>query len=450
MKRDLSKIAFYSVIIIALIVAIYGYGIYSGRYRTHGFTAIRAIRNFITTDGPTFFKIRPVDSIQIARHKGSGVTINKLPANDKSLVLLSGFIDNNNEIRLIRRDGSVIHKWPVSYTKLFKDTSYLHDPPQSDWNTNLHGVVALPDGSVVFDIADVGVVKMDRFNKVAWTIHRSTHHSVERAEGGGFWICCRHYYPKGSPSPFPPFVTPYRADTIIKVSDDGKIIKEISIPKLFYDNGLWGLLTSTGEHTPGGLFWEEEIIHLNKVVELTSDIAKKYPMFQAGDLMLSLRDYNMLVVFSPKTGKIKWWKIGPYIRQHDPEFTKEGTIILFNNNVYPNYVKKNAFAKEPLSPLDNKSNILSINPKTGESKIIYGGKPNQDLFSLTMGKVDETSDGGLLITEAEGGRVLQTNANGEIIWEYVNRYDENHVAHITEARIYPSDYFSVQEWQQKN
>jgi hypothetical protein len=51
-----------------------------------------------------------------------------------------------------------------------------------------------------------------------------------------------------------------------------------------------------------------------------------------------------------------------------------------------------------------------------------------------------------LITEFEGGRVFETNRHSEIIWEYVNRYDEETVAEITEARVYPESYFDVSDW----
>jgi hypothetical protein len=60
--------------------------------------------------------------------------------------------------------------------------------------------------------------------------------------------------------------------------------------------------------------------------------------------------------------------------------------------------------------------------------------------------VDLTPAGGLLITEAQGGRVRETDANQKLVWEYVNRYDDNRVAELGEARLYPSSYFTVKDW----
>jgi len=391
-------------------------------------------------------KIEPTHFLQPSRYPGSGVTTNKFLSNDRSFVLLAGFFEGNNQIRLVRRDGSVVAKWPLKFSEIFKDTSHIHLPPQTDWNIDVHGALVLPDGSVVFNFEYGGLVKIDRFNQVVWTLPRETHHSVETAKDGGFWVCARRFHPQGSRSAFEPFQTPYNEDTILKVSEDGKVVREISVPKLFYDNGLESLLTSTGDYFLKEMAWDGEIVHLNKVGELSPNLAGKFPMFQAGDLIISLRKYNLLAVLSPKTRRIKWWRIGPWVRQHDPEFTKSGTIIIFDNNAYRTAFGGELSQDKSLLSIPRASKILSFNPNTGEIQNIYGQRKGQELLSVLRGKVQATPDNGLLITEFEGGRVFQTDAQGQIVWQYINRYDEDHVAEITEARLYPADYFTVKDW----
>ena len=54
---------------------------------------------------PVIARTRPLWHLQPARYDGTGVTINHTRDDDR--VLLAGFFERGNEIRLIRRDGSI-------------------------------------------------------------------------------------------------------------------------------------------------------------------------------------------------------------------------------------------------------------------------------------------------------------------------------------------------------
>ena len=422
MKRfETSKILFYISCFAWVLALTFLFGLYSGYHKTDVFKVVESLKNNVkhslkafTGQFSTLTKTHPSHSLQPARYKGAGVTINDAAADNRDFIFMTGFFDGGIELRLIRRDGSLVNKWPAHYSEIFTDTSYTKVAPMTDWNVDIHGALALPDGSVVFNFEYFGLVKMDQFGKVIWKVSRETHHSVELAEDGGFWAPGRRQIPKGVDSPFPPFEPPFSEDTIMKISPDGEILTELSAPKLFYDNGLETLLTATGDRIEAGMQWDEELLHLNKVVELSSDIADKFPMFEAGDLALSLRKLNMIMVISPKTGEVKWWRIGPWVRQHDPEFNSDGSIVVFNNNTYRTAFGGKDLDKSLLS-IPRVSNILALNPMTGAYRIIYGEKKDQEILSVLRGKVELTKKGGLLITEFEGGRVFETDNKGKII-----------------------------------
>ena len=78
--------------------------------------------------------------------------------------------------------------------------------------------------------------------------------------------------------------------------------------------------------------------------------------------------------------------------------------------------------------------------------MLYGNAQGQKLLSVIKGKVDVTAGGGLLITEAQAGRVREVSASGALLWEYINRLDEDEVAELGEARVYAPDYFTVTDW----
>ena len=450
-RFDFSKIVFYATCVTGVLGLSFAFGLYSGANQTVVYDVLAGLKakiedslNITKEEAPTLAKIHPKNFLQPARYQGHGVTVNKVVEPVENFVLLSGFFGDSNEIRLIRRDGSVIARWPAQFSAIFEDTSHLIVAPTTDWNVDIHGALARPDGSVVFNFEYYGLVKLDRCGDVVWTVPRETHHSVEVAEGGGYWVPARRRYGEGSRSPYPPFTPPFMEDTVVKISEQGEVVAEISVPKLFYDSGLETLLTATGKNFVARKHPDFEIVHLNKITELPSALAVHFPNFRAGDLALSLRQRNLIMVIDPNTRKIKWWKVGPWVRQHDPEFSPRGTIVVFNNNAYKiAYGDGPEISSPTMAPV---SNVIEIDPRSGRHRAIFGGKPGQEMLSVIRGKMDLTPKGGLLITEFEGGRVFETNSEGDVVWEYINRYSAAEVAEITEARIYPASYFTVSDW----
>jgi hypothetical protein len=449
---DISKALFLTVLIILVLGGIFYFGLYSGANKTIIYKSINSfteniVNSFklVSKESATVAKTHPDHFVQPARYEGDGVTINQVGSDNDDLIFMSGFFERGNQLRLIKRDGAVVAKWPVNFYDIFKSTKHIKDPPATNWNTDTHGALMLPDGSVLFNFEYCGLVKLDRCGNVVWKLERETHHSVERAEKGGYWIPSRRHHLKENKTPFPPFDTPFKEDTILHISEEGKILKEISVPEIFYQNGLEALVTASGHWFELTINWDREIVHLNKIAELSSEMAKNFPMFNAGDLALSIRESNLIMVIDPNTLKMKWWRIGPWIRQHDPEFKAEGTIVIFNNGCYRTVY---GYSGVDQSPLDapRVSNIMEINPVTDEFHIVYGGKAGQKMLSVIRGKHELTEKGGWFITEFEGGRVFETDKDGNIVWEYINRYDEDEVAEISEARVYPKSYFTVTDW----
>lgn len=433
------------------LAAAFGYGLYSGATQGPAFTAVMS---FLDTarraldEVPNLAGTEPADFLQPARQPGEGVTINA--RDDGRLIAIAGFFDGQNGVRLMRRDGTVVASWILQFSRDFPDTAYLEDrAPQTDWNVDLHGLVVNPDGSVVVNYEYAGLIKLDRCGRTEWTLDHATHHSVERAEGGGYWVPgLRLLHPGRMEDTFPPFTemkgVPYILDDLIlKVSEDGEITQAKSVPRILYDNGMETVLTANGMSFFATGRWNDEIVHMNKIAELPAALAAAFPQFAPGDLLLSLREQNMLLVVSPGDWRVKWRQIGPWRRQHDPEFMTDGTITLFNNNAY-----RTLLGERDTSPADGPfvTEIGRVDPKTGTYAPAWGNRPGQEMLSVIRGKQEPQADGGFLVTEFEAGRAFETDAAGRIVWEYINRYDATRVAEITEARSYPASYFTVTDW----
>ena len=443
LKRNISKLVFVSSVAILLGGLAFGFGIYSGAKRNVIFDLVRTVYMDVRVVYRTLKSLgEPTGYLQPSRKPGTGVTINER-ANDGRLVLLSGFFDGGNELRLIRRDGSPVARWPVRFSEHFPDTSHVERPPATDHDIKLHGALIHPDGSVVFNYEYGGTVKLSRCGETVWTLAHMTHHSVETAEAGGYWIAGRRTLSGSAAKGFPPFPDQtYSEDLILNVTEDGAIARQVSIPRILYDNGLEPIMTATGHFFHRG--WSnDELTHLNKIGELPSALADAFKGFEAGDLVVSLRHRNLVLVVDPDDWRVKWHQTGPWRRQHDPEFNPDGTISVFNNNVYSTKTDQNG--RSNLATWRG-SNIIKIDPATGRTEVVYGNRAGQEFLTVLKGKQDPTPEGGIFITEPDAGRAFEVDARGRTVWEYINRYDAEQVLEMTGARLYPSSYFTVKDW----
>jgi hypothetical protein len=88
------------------------------------------------------------------------------------------------------------------------------------------------------------------------------------------------------------------------------------------------------------------------------------------------------------------------------------------------------------------SNIILIDPVTRESEVRFGERPGQEMLSFIRGQHEILPDDGMIIAEFDAGRVLEVDGTGQIVWEFVNRYDDSFVGEIRNANVYPKSYFS--------
>ena len=48
----------------------------------------------------------------------------------------------------------------------------------------------------------------------------------------------------------------------------------------------------------------------------------------------------------------------------------------------------------------------------------------------------------MLITHYQGGRIFEVTENGDIVWTFINRYDEDEVYSISDAIRIPKNYLT--------
>jgi hypothetical protein len=309
--------------------------------------------------------------------------------------------------KLVDFDGKVEHSWDLDWFRIWPDRTGVPGDslPQSEPGVDVHGVVLEPDGDLVFNYENLGMVKIDFCGRVVWRLARMTHHALVEDDAGHLWALDHIIHTQPDPK-FSTFHTPFDEDEVIELSQDGHMMRAISVPRLLRHNGYGGLLYMSSiddvHDAPCCDF-----LHTNDV-EIFRDRMKE-GLFKHGDVMISVRDINTVVVFDPDTRKIRAIMIGRTVRQHDPDFIDGSTISIFDNH-------------NTDRPLDRAwSRILIHDFKTGAERVFFKGGPQHPFYSQTMGKQQWLPNGDLLITEHMHGRAFELNAQGQIVWEYYNQ-----------------------------
>ena len=135
-----------------------------------------------------------------------------------------------------------------------------------------------------------------------------------------------------------------------------------------------------------------------------AEFAAKHAGVSAGDLMICLRNLNLVCVVNPDSEKLVWATTGPWNHPHEPQPLTNGNILLFDNML--------------ASGTTAASGVVEFNPATRQTAWTYGGAGQ--LHSDTRGAVEALPNGNVLITDTDRGRIVEVNRAGEVVWEYVH------------------------------
>lgn len=312
--------------------------------------------------------------------------------------------------------GRLMHTWIFDYKAMDPDGPL-------NGETYPHPVYPLHDGSLIvaFDSGDM-MVRIDACSEPVWIRHGIYHHSISRGDDGTFWT----WRADGTPYGQYQYIVNFDAET-------GETIREISlindiIPANGQLSAIFGVRPdfSFRDFPRNPVFMAlYDIFHPNDVEVLSQDLAPRFPMFSPGDLLLSFRSINLVTVIDPTTYRVKWWSNGPWIGQHDPDFTSDGLISVFNNN-----------------PTRERSEIVRIDPST---RTIDNELFNGDVrfYTETMGKHQYLPNGNVLIVVPDEGRVLEVTSDGRRVMEFDNLvpHTPQFNDHVSNGIYVPKDYF---------
>jgi Arylsulfotransferase (ASST) len=342
---------------------------------------------------------------------------------------LTMFHDGRFGALLVDMEGRALHRWDVAVSRVWPGQAVFDGVRLADDDVDIHGTALLPNGDAILNLNEAGTVRVDRCSRVLWKVPGETHHSVDPLPDGDTLVPAR--YRRTGVSAARPRLAPgpngfYWEDTVRRVRPDGSVAEEVPVLDMLYASG-WQALLFAGPG-PGATIRAEDPTHLNDAEVLREAMAPAFPMFRAGDVLLSLRNLDTLVVADPRTWRVKWAMTGPFLGQHDPDFLPDGHLLVFDNRGTGD------------RPAFGGSRVLEIDPATREVVWSYdgGGEP---FYTKERGSQQALPNGDVLVTAALEGRVFEvTRENpGRVVWEYVNLVRPGLVGLVTGAeRVDPA------------
>lgn len=344
---------------------------------------------------------------------------------DAGYLLLSRF-DGDDErayVELVDLNAQkVVHRWTPDTDAIHAKAnleSNLFDLAKDRTQSRLlirHPFVTA-DGGIIIK-SHTPIYKVDACSKLVWMNDSEVfHHALERDGDGTFWVASKmepvtidHVDPKH-----------FIDDGIAALDAGGKLLFERSVSGIMLKNGM-------GFVVYGGPDYENNPIHLNDIEPVLED----GPRWRKGDLFLSLRSPSMIVLYRPSEDKVLWYKIGPWLHQHDVDILDNHRISIYNNNGIEYFKRRGRIGNVEVMIYDFNTDVVGFTWKEALEK--------RNVRAETEGVQTILPNDELFIEEQNYGRDLRITKSGDIVWEFTNRAKSGHVFRLGWSRLLSPEY----------
>ena len=178
----------------------------------------------------------------------------------------------------------------------------------------LHAPVLRPDGGLILNCQGM-LLRIDKQAQIVWVHDKLFHHSLELDAEGKLWACSTEETGPGRRM--------YTRDQLVRLDPQtGETLFTITLDSLMRSNPPHDYTNLNRE--------KADPYHLNEVQPVRSD----GPFWQRGDVFLSLRNLNAVLLYRPATNRVLWSKLTEWYGQHDVNIVNDSVITVFNNNFF--------------------------------------------------------------------------------------------------------------------
>jgi len=319
---------------------------------------------------------------------------------------------------LMDMDGNVVHEWHYAFNAAWPDR---HKEYETERGTRYWFHAHLfENGDIIGIFNGQGLVKLDKDSNLIWKFTGGSHHHLHVADDGRIYVITHEQ----RLNPRITRATDIFDDYITVLDGNGNELTRVSLLDAFWDSDYASWLKTAPINRARRKI---DVLHANRIVALDGRLEDRIPSFREGNFLLSLRNFNALVVVDLDREQVVWTMSGMWMAQHCPSVLDNGNILLFDNQ--GDY---------------GSSRIMEFDPVTQEIEWIYAGDAENGFYSEKFGTVQRLPNGNSLIAESHFGRALEVTPGGDIVWEYYNPAragDSNElIANLFEIERLPQDF----------
>lgn len=319
----------------------------------------------------------------------SGVTVHDTSRTYQGLNLyLSGDLPG---AILVDMGGTELHRWRADFLDVWRADPGEEFPERTQGAGFWRRAHLFANGDILGIFDWHALVKLDRDSDVVWARFGGFHHDLDVLDDGRIVTLVR----EARILPRIHEEMPVLEDFLVVLDSDGNELRRLSLLEAFERSEMSDVLD---DMKPSG-----DIFHTNTVEVLRGRLADELPAFSEGNVLISVRELDVIAVVDMELGEVVWALRGPWSKQHQPTVLDEGSILLFDN-----------------APERKASRVIEFDPVEMELEWFYGGSETSPFYSETCGSNQRLPNGNTLITETDRGRAFEVTSDGEIVWEFVN------------------------------
>lgn len=310
---------------------------------------------------------------------------------------------------LISMEGELVHKWSLRFIDAWDNPPQIPefgDFEREYWADKMYWRRAhlYPNGDllVVYETPyrtpyGAGLVKIDRDSRIIWKLSENAHHDTAVSPDGTVYALTHRINQAGYPT-VSGLEPPLLDDLVAILEQDGTKTAEIPVVEAFLKSEYAPMIDLISKNYSG------DVTHINTVQYIDAATAALFPFAEEGHLLISMREMNTIAVLNPETGSIVWAITGMWRAQHEPVFTPDGRILVYDN--------------QGLGGLNGPARVLEIDPASLSRTWQYPDEGDEPMVNRYQGSLQSLPNGNVLIVESINGRAIEVNREGDIVWEY--------------------------------